>query len=118
MEFLIDNWMLIVVFFCCLFLVFRYGKRFFELPTEEQLEKAQEWLLFAVIQAEKELGSGTGSLKLRSVYDLFIQRFPMLSRWVSFEQFNVMVYNALDEMRDILDNNKKVRSFVEGKDEP
>ena len=40
---------------------------------------AKEWLLFAVTEAEKSLGGGTGELKLHVTYDAFIKRFPLLS---------------------------------------
>ena len=36
----------------------------------------KEWLLWAVTQAEQYLGSGTGALKLRYVYDLAVEAFP------------------------------------------
>jgi hypothetical protein len=33
---------------------------FVKLPSKEQLNKVEEWLLYAVTEAEKQLGSGTG----------------------------------------------------------
>lgn len=54
--------------------------RFLKLPTRVQIDKVKEWLLWAVTEAEKELGSGTGQLKLRQVYDLFVQRFPVITK--------------------------------------
>ena len=57
------------------------------MPTNEQLKKVKEWLLWAVAEAEKELGSGTGQLKLRYVYDMFIVKFPSLAKIISFETF-------------------------------
>ena len=64
--------------------------------------------------AEKELGGGTGKLKLRQVYDLFVVRFPWLVRVVPFELFSSMVDDALEEMRKMLENNKAVKAIVEG----
>jgi hypothetical protein len=72
-----------------------------------------QWLVFAVTEAEKALGSGTGQLKLRYVYDLFAGKFPVLSRFLSFEVFSDWVDIALDEMRVLL-ANKNVKSYVEG----
>ena len=51
---------------------------FVKRPHTEQLKSVKEWMLFAVTKAEKELGSGTGKLKLRYVYDMFIAKFPWL----------------------------------------
>ena len=65
--------------------------KFFKLPRESQIAKVKEWLLFAVMQAEKELGSGTGQLKLRYVYDMFVSKFPYLVQFVSFEFFSKLV---------------------------
>lgn len=78
--------------------------RFLKMPTKAQTEKVKEWLLWAVTEAEKELGSGTGKLKLRQVYDLFIQRFPAVAMAISFDTFGSWVDEALDEMRQLLKN--------------
>jgi hypothetical protein len=55
------------------------------------VKNAKEWLLFAVIEAEKQLGSDTGAIKLRVVYDQFLEKFPVLRMWVSFDLFSKMV---------------------------
>ena len=81
-----------------------------------QLDKVREWLLWAVTEAEKNLGGGTGKLKLRQVYDLFVTRFPWLAKTVSFELFSSLVDDALDEMRDMLDKNEAVKAFVNRED--
>ncbi|MFW5632298.1 MAG: hypothetical protein ACOCMZ_04080, partial [Acetivibrio ethanolgignens] len=70
--------------------------------------------LWAVTQAEAELGSGTGQLKLRQVYDVFVQRFPAVAMVVSFDTFSLWVDEALDDMRDMLKQNQAVRSMVGG----
>ena len=88
--------------------------RFLKMPTSEQRERVKEWLLWAVTQAEAELGSGTGKLKLRQTYDLFIQRFPALAMAVSFDTFSLWVDEALEEMRKLLKENKTVRELVKG----
>lgn len=115
MDFIINYWHIIVAAIAVLaaggILVYRY----FKLPSEAQLAKVKEWLLWAVTGAEKELGGGTGKLKLRQVYDLFVTRFPWLAKIVSFELFSDMVDEALEEMRDMLKNNQAVKALVEGK---
>ena len=86
--------------------------RFLKLSKERQKEIIIEWLLLAVIKAEKELGDGTGQLKLRFVYDLFIDKFRFISMIISFSQFSKLVDQALDTMRDILDSNKQIKDYV------
>lgn len=114
MELIIENWPLIVAALAVIAAVVVAVARFVGLPTEKQLAKVKEWLLWAVTEAEKDLGGGTGKLKLRQVYDLFVQRFPWLAKAVSFELFSSLVDEALDEMREMLDNNQAVKAFVEG----
>ena len=87
---------------------------FMNLSKDKQLEVVREWLLLACIQAERALGSGTGQVKLRFVYDLFIDKFKYLSLVISFEQFSMLVDNALDTMRDMISNNKQVEGYING----
>ena len=89
-------------------------KEFIELGKEKQLEKVKEWLLYACIMAEKKLGGGTGKVKLRYVYDLFVEKFSFLKLLVTFEQFSEMVDEALVKMREMLEKNPNVAMFVEG----
>lgn len=114
MEFIMNYWPLLVAAIAFFAVVIIAIVRFVGLPTESQLAKVREWLLWAVTEAEKELGSGTGALKLRQVYDLFVTRFPWLAKAISFELFSEMVDEALEEMRSLLNTNQAARSFVEG----
>lgn len=80
----------------------------------KQPNKVKEWLLYAVIEAEKELGSGTGPVKLRSVYDMFITKFPKLSVFISFNTFSEWVDVALGYMEELLTDNKDVKAILKG----
>ena len=75
-------------------------------------KKAKKWLLLACLEAEKEFGSKTGVIKLRYVYDMFLATFPLLSKFVSFEQFSDMVTAALEEMKHLINTNMAVFNFV------
>lgn len=105
MKWIIDNWSLLVVISAVCTVAFMYVKKFTTLPTEEQLAKVKEWLLYAVMQAEGEFGGGTGKLKLHYVYDMFVTRFPRLVDVISFELFSKLVDEALEQMRKILETN-------------
>lgn len=85
---------------------------FYKLGKEKQLEKVREWLLLAVTMAEKEFGSKTGQLKLRYVYEMFISKFRFMSIVISFDTFSEMVDDALDDMRDMIQNNKAVEELI------
>lgn len=112
MNTVIDNWALIVALVCIVVTVAAAITGFFNQPTKQQLAKVKEWLLYAVTMAEKELGSGTGKLKLRYVYDLFLTKFSWLARLITFEQFSVLVDEALEEMKRLLESNTSVQQLV------
>ena len=80
-------------------------------------QKVKNWLVWAVSVAESELGSGTGQLKLRSVYNMFVQRFPNLSLIISFNRFSELVDGALDIMREMLKNDKIANIISKTKEE-
>ena len=113
MSWMVDNWYVLIAFLCIGAVAGIAVYRFIKIPTSEQLDKVREWLLFAVTEAEKELGGGTGRLKLRMVYGMFIDKFSWLVKGVSFEQFLAMVDEALKQMREMLTNNEAVKEFVE-----
>jgi hypothetical protein len=79
-----------------------------------QKKNILEWLLKAVVEAEKELGSGTGQLKLRTVYDWFIEAFPVVSAFVPFSVFSAWVDVALETMEKLLKDNQQVKAYVSG----
>ena len=76
--------------------------------------KAKEWLKWAVCYAEEQLGSGTGQLKLRMVYDMFVDRFPALASILPFAIFSKWVDLALEWMRDQLDKNENIKMLLGG----
>lgn len=115
MRFLIENWPVLLSFLCGVAVCMLFAVRFSKEPTERKITMIKEWLLFAVVQAEKELGAGTGQIKLRYVWDLFIQTFPALAPVISFEMFSKLVDEALDQMRHLLETNQDILYYVESK---
>lgn len=114
MNFIIENWYIIIAAIAAGFVAGVAVYHFIKLPMSGQLAKLREWLLYAVTMAEQELGGGTGQLKLRMVYDLFVERFPWLAKVISFGTFSDLVDDALVEMREMLAKNDKVQAIVEG----
>ncbi len=112
-EFITEYWYLLIAIVAAVavggYLIYAFVK----MPRSAQIDKVREWLLFAVAQAEKELGSGTGQLKLRYVYDMFIAKFPHLVKVVSFESFSSLVDEVLEKFRAMLSSNKALQSYVE-----
>lgn len=111
-KFILENWYIVLAFVAAGAAVGIAVYHFMKQPKADQLKKVREWLLWAVIQAEKALGSGTGQLKLRRVYDLFVARFPWLAKIISFDMFGDMVKDALKEMQELLENNPAVAAYI------
>ena len=82
-------------------------------PTSDQLKNVKEWLLYAVAKAERELGSGTGQLKLRYVYNMFVEKFPAIAIFITFEDFSEMVDEALDKFNELLKENTAINDYYE-----
>lgn len=111
-NFLTENWQIIVIAIAVIAVAIYFVYVFVKMPRNTQLTKLQEWLLWAVAEAEKELGSGTGQLKLRYVYDMFMGRFPALAKVISFEVFSLLVDKALEKFEGLLSTNKKVDEYI------
>lgn len=79
-------------------------------------QKVRNWLVWAVGKAEQEFGSGTGQLKLRSVYNQFIARFPKLSTFITFKRFAILVDEALGILSDMLKNGKIANIIEKGEE--
>lgn len=74
----------------------------------------KNWLVWAVTEAEKTFGSGTGQLKLRHAYDLAIKRYPTIAKFVPFSVFSKLVDKALVIMREMIENNGKIAGVIVG----
>lgn len=116
MSWIIDNWYIVIglitfLAFCILLVL-----GFFKMPTDKQMEKVKEWLIWACIEAEKALQSGTGQLKLRQVYDMFcaVPAFTWVAKVISFETFSDLVSDALVTVKEMLVNNKALAEYVYG----
>jgi hypothetical protein len=72
----------------------------------------KNWLVWAVTEAETLFGSKTGKLKLRYAYELAVKRFPTIAKLIPFTVFCNMVDEALDIMRDMIENNKNIADAI------
>lgn len=126
MKWVMDNWSLLVVVLSTVIVIAIRVASYLRLSDEDKAKaKAQhrdamlralsDWLLIAVTEAEKELGGGTGKLKLRAVYEKAISLFgPELADIVTLEQLDQLLQVPLDQMRDMLVDNKAIRKYVDG----
>ena len=87
---------------------------FVKMGRERQIENIKEWLIFACLEAQKLLGSKTGQVKLRYVYDLFVSKYKFMSYIIPFETFSDWVDESLVNVRNMINTNEAVRKMVEG----
>lgn len=113
MKFIVENWFVIVAIAAVGGSIGYAIYSFVKMPSDKQLNKVREWLLYAVTKAEKELGAQEqGKLKLRYVYDMFVARFEWLAKVITFDMFSMMVDEALEQMRTMLDSNEAVQKLI------
>lgn len=113
-NWIIENWYFILTALVMVGMAGAVVFNFFSRPSKEQVNAIKKWLLFAVMEAERQMGGGTGQLKLRNVYDMFVGKFPAAAMFISFDTFSSWVDAALDEMKEMLKENDKVTAYVEG----
>lgn len=111
-SFLLNYWWVIIIAGAALIVVGHKIYLFFQQSREQQIAKLKEWLLYAVAAAEKEFGGGTGALKLRTVYNMFISTFPTMARWISFEDFTSFVDETLEVFRALMESNESINTYV------
>lgn len=90
MKWLIDNWSFLVVMACIFGIAVVYIHKFVNLPSNSQLVKVKQWLLFAVIEAEKQYQGGTGELKLRA----YIMNFAKCSHHLC-QSYHLSCFHSL-----------------------
>ena len=112
LDFLMTNWQwiagIIIIIIAAIITLIKFDKK----TRDEQIHQVKEWLLYAVMEAEKELGSGTGALKLRFVYDMFITKFPLLVALIPFSTFSSFVDEALDKFEKLLATTPELQAYV------
>lgn len=111
-EFIHGYWYLIIAGICIVSYLSIKTYVWLKQPSNKQREQIQQWLVFAVAEAEKKLGSGTGQLKLRYVYNMFIAKFPAIALFIDFEDFSQMVDNALLELQKMMRENKPIEAVI------
>lgn len=110
-DFIREYWFLIVAAIAVISVVSIKAYIWFKTPGEKQKEQIRQWLIYAVAEAEKKLGSGTGQLKLRYVYNMFIAKFPAIALFIDFEDFSKMVDSALEELQELIKSNTNIKAL-------
>lgn len=106
-----EYWFIFILFIGIVSTISIKVYEFFKQPNAEQLNKVQQWLVFAVAKAEEVLGSGTGQMKLKYVYDMFVTKFPAIALFISYDKFKEMTEDALTEFKELIANNKNIKKI-------
>ena len=88
------------------------GYSYVKMTKEQKVKNIKQWLKYAVVMAEKQLGSGTGQLKLRYVYNTAVNKFPWIVSFVTFEVFSLWVDEALEWMKEQIETNEAINQYV------
>ena len=116
MKWIIENLYLLVAAVALIGTAVLAVYRFLGLTTENQKKKVKEWLIWACIEAERGLQSGTGQLKLRQVYDMFcaVPAFGWVARFISFDTFSDWVTEALQKVKQMIITNQNLARYIYG----
>lgn len=116
LNWIVENWFLLVALAAGAGVGIGAIYYFAGLPTGKQREKIMEWLIWACIEAERELQSGTGQLKLREVWNMFcaVPAFAVAAKLISFEAFSGWVTDALAVAKEMLVKNDNLAGYVYG----
>ena len=107
LTFLAKNWDSVLVVVACLALVVVLIKR-----GETKILK--QILFNLVTQAEKQFGSGTGSLKYAAVADWIYQRIPaVLKLLFTSSDIEKMIEAALEEAKKAWGANENLKGYIE-----
>lgn len=112
MNFIIQNWPFLLIGLAVIIVGIKLLYNFIKNPSAQQLESIKQWAIYACAMAEATLGSGTGQLKMRATYDMFLEKFPVLAKIVSFEKYQQIAENALMEFKKMLKENPNVQELI------
>lgn len=112
LKMIIENWLIfVIVLILVLFAVYAV-LRFLKLTPQQQLGKVKTALLYMVTEAEKELKSKTGRVKRSMVWEWLVERFPIISLFITEEKYDKLLDQALDEFRKMLEDNDSLYDYV------
>lgn len=112
LKMIIENWLIFVIALILVLFAVYAVLRFLKLTPQQQLGKVKTALLYMVTEAEKELKSKTGRVKRSMVWDWLVERFPIISLFITEEKYDELLDQALDEFRKMLESNDSLYDYV------
>lgn len=112
LKMIIENWLIFVIILILVLFAVYAVLRFLKLTPQQQLGKVKTALLYMVTEAEKELKSKTGRVKRSMVWEWLVERFPIISLFITEEKYDELLDQALDEFRKMLEDNSSLYDYV------
>lgn len=112
LKMILENWLIFVIVLIIVLLTVYAVLRFLKLTPKQQLGKVKAALLYMVTEAEKELKSNTGRVKRSMVWEWIVERFPIVSLFITEEKYDELLEEALVEFRKMLESNEGLYDYV------
>lgn len=112
LKMIIENWLIFVIVLILVLFALYAVLRFLKLTPQQQLGKVKTALLYMVTEAEKELKSKTGRVKRSMVWEWLVERFPIISLFITEEKYDELLDQALEEFRKMLEGNDSLYDYV------
>ena len=112
LKMILENWLIFVIAFILVILAVYAVLRFLKLTPKQQLGKVKTALLYMVTEAEKELKSKTGRVKRSMVWEWLVERFPIITLFITEEKYDELLDQALEEFRKMLESNDSLYDYV------
>lgn len=111
-KMILENWVYFFILLILGLLTVYAILRFMKLTPKQQLEKVKVALLYMVTEAEKELKSKTGRIKRSMVWEWLVERFPIVTLFITEEQYDKLLDQTLEEFRKMLESNTSLYDYV------
>lgn len=112
LKLILENWLIFVIVVVLLGLTVYAVLRFLKLTPQQQLDKIRIALLYMVTEAEKELKRKTGQVKRSMVWDWLVERFPIITLFITEEKYDELLDEALEKFKKMLESNSSLYDYV------
>lgn len=111
-KMILENWVYFFILLVMGLLTVYAILRFMKLTPKQQLDKVKTALLYMVTEAEKELKSKTGRVKRSMVWEWLVERFPIITLFITEKKYDELLDQALEEFRKMLEDNASLYDYV------
>ena len=112
LKMILENWLIFVIVVVLLGLTVYAVLRFLKLTPQQQLDKIRIALLYMVTEAEKELKRKTGQVKRAMVWVWLVERFPIITLFITEEKYDELLDEALEKFKKMLESNSSLYDYV------